>query len=335
MSADRLLPAGACAGCRVDLAGGTLDIWPIGLLHAGASTVNVAIETAVEAWVEPRARGFAVRVGGHSFEAETWETLVDRPDTRLAARIALAYGLPPAGLRLSSASPRGAGLGASSALAVALVRAIERSLGREPSTPDACAALVRDLEAAMMALPTGIQDQYPPLLGGVLVLRYCPGGAEVTRLDVDLEALGARLVVTFSGQSHISGDTNWQIVRRRLDGESRVCQALDGIAAAAAAMPDALVRSDWPAVGRLMSEDWRHRLTLAPEVSTPALERLLRAAAEAGAWGGKVCGAGGGGSVAVLAAPERRGAVLRAMAAAGGVPVEASPRSAGVQSVNR
>jgi D-glycero-alpha-D-manno-heptose-7-phosphate kinase len=104
-------PARAVARCRVDLAGGTLDIWPLGLLHPGASTVNVAVDLAVEVALLPRAAGFTVasdREGEVS--AQTIAELVADPRTALVGRVVEELGLGPCAIRTASASPRGAGL---------------------------------------------------------------------------------------------------------------------------------------------------------------------------------------------------------------------------------
>jgi D-glycero-alpha-D-manno-heptose-7-phosphate kinase len=232
---------------------------------------------------------------------------------------------PPVEIRLKSGSPRGGGLGASSALVVAMIAAGEVLLGREASTAEARSALARDLEAVLMGFPTGRQDHFAALLGGALEIRHEPGGERVRRLDVDLEALGAGLVVAYTGESHLSAATNWQVVRRRLEAEPETVRCFAGIAAAAEAMVPALEAGRFEEVGRLMAEEWRHRSRLAAEVSTPGIEALLARAAAAGAWGGKACGAGGGGSIAVLAPAERRAGVIEALSAAGARVLAASP----------
>ncbi len=324
--------AHASTCCRVDLAGGTLDIWPLGVMHPGAVTVNVALGVNVSASVQPRkGEGYRVVQGDTVVVADDLPGLAGREETRLVAAVGRALDLPPADIELASESPRGAGLGASSAVAIALMAAIDHGMGRPLADVDERAVLVRDLEAAMMQRPTGIQDQYPPLLGGVLALRYPPGGVAVSRLAVNLDALGASLHVAYSGHSHISGDTNWQVIRRRLDGDPVTREQMAGIVEVAAEMATSLTAGDLPAAGRLLDREWQHRRQLAEGVSTPEVEGLLDAARAAGAWGGKVCGAGGGGCVAVLAPPERRKAVANALRGAGGEPLDARPVASGVE----
>jgi D-glycero-alpha-D-manno-heptose-7-phosphate kinase len=192
-------------------------------------------------------------------------------------------------------------------------------------------ALARDLAARLMGLPTGIQDHYPALLGGALEIRPLPGGERVRRLAVDLEALAARLVVVYSGQSHFSAGNNWQVVRRRLEAEPEVTELFEGIAGAAAALAPALEAGDFPKVGELMAREWSCRRRLAEGISTPVLENLLQTARDHGAWGGKACGAGGGGSLAVLCPPERREEVVSALTRAGGEVLRARPTGQPIQ----
>lgn len=315
----------ARAWCRVDLAGGTLDIWPLGLLHPASSTVNVAIDLAVRARVEPAAAGYAVQQGDRRVAGATPAGLAAHDDGALAGRVAEALALPPLTAELASDSPRGGGLGASSAMAVALVAAAEAAFSRPASAAAFRAHLARDVEARLMGLPTGIQDHYSALLGGVLAIHHQAGGEVVQPLPVDLGRLGASLLVAYSGESHFSAGQNWQVVRRRLDHDPEVTALLAGIARVASSMTDVLTAGDLPAAGALMTEEWRLRRQLAPGVSTPTVERLLDLALAGGAWGGKVCGAGGGGCVAVLCPSAGREALAARLAAAGAKPLAARP----------
>lgn len=308
----------ARAWCRVDLAGGTLDIWPLGLLHAQARTVNVAVDLAATARFRRRGEGCRVVQGASVVEAPTADALARTPEAALVGVIASALDLPPFEVELASDSPRGGGLGASSAMAVALIAAAEEELGRPRSTPQRTAALARDLEARLMGLPTGNQDHYPALLGGALEIRPLPGGEVVRRLAVDLDALGESLLVVYSGTSHFSAGNNWQVVRRRLEGEPGITELFDGVAAVAAELVTALEAGDLPRVGELMSREWSYRRRFAEGISTPVLEDLFARALAQGAWGGKACGAGGGGCLAFLCPPDRKPAVAAELERAGG-----------------
>lgn len=311
--------------CRVDLAGGTLDLWPLGLLHAGSCTVNVAIDLPVSVTLRSRSVGYRLDQDGRQLEAASLEELGRHEGGRLAGLVGGFLGLPPVAIEFASGSPRGGGLGASSALVVALLAAGRAFLGQTAADAHTLAAMARDLEAQLMGLPTGIQDHYPGLLGGALELTYPPGGHRVSALATDLEALGASLVVAYSGQSHFSAGANWQIVRRRLEAEAETTALLGGIGEVARQLAGALSAGDLPAVGRLMSEEWSRRRRLADGISTPRLEELLAAGLAAGAWGGKACGAGGGGSLALLAPPTARRAVISALEGLGAEVIDTRP----------
>jgi D-glycero-alpha-D-manno-heptose-7-phosphate kinase len=152
----------------------------------------------------------------------------------------------------------------------------------------------------------------------------------VRRLDVDLAALGASLLVVYTGDSHFSAGSNWQVVRRRLDGDPETVALFAGIAEVASELPAALEAGELPRVGALMAREWSLRRHLAEGIDTPAIERLLGVARSLGAWGGKVCGAGGGGCVAILTPPDRRAVIAAALTAAGGEVLDAPPRAEGL-----
>jgi len=310
--------------CRVDFAGGTLDIWPLGLLHPGAVTVNLAIDIATQVDLRPsvgnsggdraKERGEYRLVAGE--DVRTTRDLshwLEDPATALVGHLASSLGLEPLEIEIHSESPRGGGLGASSAIAVAFIAAAERYTGVEETSVDARSRLARDVEARVMGLPTGRQDHLPALCGGLLAIEHEPGGERITRLEFDLEVLGNSLVVAYSGQSHFSAGNNWRIVRRRLDGDPTVVRHLEEIACTARETVEAFRAGRLDRVGDLMSREWSHRRQLADGISTPQIETMLRTATDHGAWGGKACGAGGGGCVAVLAPPERRREVAAAL----------------------
>lgn len=291
----------------------------------------MAIDLPVE--VELSARpggGYRVVQGGQAREVATADGLVEFPETALVGRVAQALDLPPFEARLASASPRGGGLGASSAIVVALIAAAEVLFGRARSSPERLAVLGRDLEARMMSLPTGVQDHHAALLGGLLDIRYTVGGDDVRRLPLDEERLGSSLVLAFTGQSHFSAGQNWQIVRRRMEGEEEVTRLLQGIADTASELVAALEVGDLEAAGALVGREWSYRRELAEGVSTPGIENLLERARSAGAWGGKACGAGGGGCIAVLAPPERRREVAAAIEGGGATLLAGRPVSSGL-----
>lgn len=319
MSIER--PAGAGVGargwCRADLAGGTLDIWPLGLLHPGARTINVALDLAVEIEMFPSPDLYRVRQGNALVETRTAAELAATDEAALVGLILDQMGVPPVDVTIDSASPRGGGLGGSSALAVAAIASAEVVCGRPESSPQARAALARDLEARLMGLPTGRQDHFPAQLGGVLEVLHEPGGEQIRPLATDLSALAETLLIAYSGQSHFSAGQNWSVIRNRFDAEPETIRCLDGIRDVAKGVASALEGQRLSEVGELMSQEWSWRRRLADGISTDKIEDILTTARRAGAWGGKVCGAGGGGCLVVLCPSTAREQVAAAVKAAG------------------
>ena len=144
-----------------------------------------------------------------------------------------------------------------------------------------------------------------------------PWGCVVSDSTSQVGELGARIVVAYTGATRNSGINNWDVMKRRIDGDPEVTAAFDGIRDAAVGMRHALSTQDWDATARHLQAEWRHRVRLAPGVTTPAITALLETAREAGATAGKVCGAGGGGCLFCLVPPDRKAAVAHALAAAG------------------
>jgi D-glycero-alpha-D-manno-heptose-7-phosphate kinase len=309
----------ALAPARIDLAGGTLDLWPLHVLHPGSTTVNLAIDRFAGCRVGGAKTGLRVRSRDGSLEkaAQTAAELLGEPRTALVGSLLEALEIRrPLDIEFWSGVPFGSGLGGSSALTVALMGALERLSPRNLSGVDRV-DFVRDVETRVLGKPAGVQDYYPPLEGGVHVITFRPGRTSGERLDPDGAAWEKHLTLFDSGVSHSSGMNNWQILRGRLEGDAAVAANLEGVRRAAAAMAEAVRGGDFPAMGRALAGEWEARRKLAPVVSTPTIERAIAAAVAAGAWGGKACGAGGGGCVVFLSPEESTTGVRRALSGLG------------------
>jgi len=309
----------ARAPTRVDLAGGTIDLWPLFLLHDDPITVNAAIDLYARATIEPaRAGGIEIasadRDRSARFEsvAQLQESLRRAPaelefPMRLAAHFLGEAGRDRTACRITTdcQAPAGSGLGGSSTLGIALAKALDRYTGRGLEG-EALLALTRSIETQVLRIPTGEQDYHPALHGGMLALHYTVEGTRVERLPVDPLELGRRTVLVFTGVSRSSGISNWDMLKRHLDGDATVREALERILEATRRMRGALLARDWGAAGEAMGREWEARKRMSPTVTNPGIDRLIDAAMEAGAVSGKVCGAGGGGCVVLWAAEGAR-----------------------------
>ena len=307
------------APTRIDLAGGTLDIWPLYLFHPGAQTVNAAIQLRAACTVTPSDDGqvwIRSEDTGRTLTAATWRELTPDGDNRLLAHIARFFQVEGVSITTRAASPMGAGIAGSSALNVAVCAALARYQGVEYSD-ERLLTLAMNLEARTLGIPTGAQDYRPALYGGVSAVELDPAGVTRVALEIDPLELERRLVLAYSGDSRSSGINNWDITRRHIEGDPALAAHFERIRDIAAALRDALVSRDWAELARQVTLEWRERQALAPGVTTPAIERLMTQTAAAGALAGKVCGAGGGGCVFFLIDPTRRAEVCRAVLEAG------------------
>lgn len=331
----------ARAPTRVDLAGGTIDLWPLYLLHDDPVTVNAAIDLYASATIEP-VSGTGVDIASRDRDQSTrfpdvaalTRALRDAPMEleflmRLAAHFLDRGGSGGCRITTDCLAPAGAGLGGSSALGIALSTALDRFTGRGLD-PERLLSVTRAIETQVLRIPTGEQDYHPALRGGVLALHYTVEGTEVERLPVPPDRLRERTVLVFSGQSRSSGISNWDMLKRHLDGEAGVRNALESINRAAHAMRRALLASSWDEAGAALADEWAARKRLSPTVTTPDIDRMIAAAIRDGALAGKVCGAGGGGCVVFWVRDGRREAVRDGLQRAGAQPLDVHYVSAGV-----
>lgn len=297
----------ATAPTRVDLAGGTLDIWPLGLFYPQAMTVNVAIDRRVSARIRKRDKGVVVASKDTlvRFEAKDVPTLLSTEKPPLAAYILSALGID-GGIEVETHSrvPQGSGLGGSSSIGVAVAAAALAHLGREADR-DTIGPLVRDAEVRAIRVPTGLQDHMAALCGGALAVSFAGGTVRTERLQTDLARIEECLLLVDSGNTRFSGLNNWEVFRGDIEGREGVREALQAIAEAASGIRAALLEGRYGDITALLSREWEARKSLGPGVSTPEIDQIAAIASSVGA-GAKVCGAGGGGCVAVWALPGER-----------------------------
>ena len=326
------------APTRVDLAGGTLDIWPLYLFHPGAVTINAAITRYASCAIETHAPGDSrIRLVSRDTKREeafaSFAALVKakRYKLPLLAEIAKVFR-PENGFTLTtdSEAPAGAGIGGSSAMAVAICAALDRFTSAGKSKVD-WLHISRDAEGIVIRVPTGTQDHYPPAFGGAAAIELPPGGERRVELRVDLRELEERLVLCYTGKPRQSGINNWEVFKAHIDGKDNVFRNLERISEVAQEMRLALERADWTETGRLMREEWDFRKRNLPTISTKTIDRIIDGARRNGALSGKVCGAGGGGCVVLLIEPDSRRRVEAAVVKAGGQLLQMRIDRSGVQ----
>lgn len=295
----------AQAPCRADLAGGTIDLWPLYLFHPGAMTLNFAVNILTTCRITPlKGRGIYLRSldTGREENFESFDAVNARNKFKLpiAGRL-LQFFAPKEGalIETDSESPAGAGISGSSALMIATTAALARFTNRH-LTLEQMRVIAQNVEAQIIEVPTGCQDYYPALYGGVSAIRLDADGIHREAISIAPEEIESRFVLAYTGAPRKSGINNWEVFKSHINGDRRVFRNFERITAIAISMHQALVAGQWDEVGRLLREEWKLRRSNAPGITTPLIDKLISIAGKHGGRAAKVCGAGGGGCLIFL-----------------------------------
>ncbi|WP_395646267.1 dehydrogenase [Terricaulis sp.] len=212
--------------------------------------------------------------------------------------------------------PPGSGLGTSSAMVVALVKAFDE-LFQTRMSPYDVAHMAFEIEREELKLNGGKQDQYAAAFGGLNFIEFGPGdGVLVNPLRIAPEVVAeieASLILFFSGVSRESARIIDEQSRNIAAGQTESIEAMHRLKEIAYRMKQALLRGRVAEVGEILDEGWVQKKRIASVISTPGLDAVYNAAKDAGAIGGKVSGAGGGGFMMFIVDPRKRRQVMRAL----------------------
>ena len=326
----------AKAPCRVDLAGATLDIWPLYLFHDNVVTLNFAVDLFTGCVIETRDDSRIVLRSRDLASEETFESFDDlyRAKRYRLPLLALLvrFFAPGCGINVESVSeaPAGAGISGSSSLMISVACALNKLTGRNYKL-EKIREIAQNVEAQVIRVPTGSQDYYPAMSGGVSAIEYSPAGISRNALPVDPDELDRRFVLAYTGAPRNSGINNWEVMKGHIDSDRAIQRNFDRIAFIACAMRGALERGDWDEAGRLMREEWTARRKNAPGISTLFIDQLVSVTRSAGCIGAKACGAGGGGCVVFLVEPDAKEKVAAVIEASGALVLKAKVARRGVR----
>jgi D-glycero-alpha-D-manno-heptose-7-phosphate kinase len=308
----------ATAPARIDLCGGTLDIWPLNLMFDKAMTVNMAVTVMARASVTARKDGGVEIVSqdqGTRIEFPSMTAVHHHHKLGLVSRLILQFleGKEGVSVVTSSQAPAGSGLGGSSALNIALCAALSRHAGLKLAKPRIL-DIAKDVEAAHLGIPTGLQDYLAALRGGANVFGFPPGGVVIKKIpDGPARELERRVILFFSGAGRSSGINNWEMFRLVIGKDRRTLKLFGDIAARAGDAAGALLMGDMDGFTRAVAGEWSARAKLFTAISTPAIDKAIAAGTRAGARAARICGAGGGGCFFLIADPAERARVIGAV----------------------
>ncbi len=323
------------APARVDLAGGTVDIWPLYLFHSGAQTVNIAIRCYASCVVETRRDRRVVLTSEDQKMRETWENLdaLSRGTSRLPLLQELVkFFAPNTGVDITTQSeiPAGAGLAGSSTLNIALCGALARITGKRLGRR-ALLEIAKNVEAIVIRVPTGWQDYFPALYGGANSVHLGCEGVKRERLALPAAEIERRFVLCYTGQPRNSGINNWEVMKAHIDGDRRVIKNFARITEIATQMREALLKRNWDSVADLLSEEWENRRRSFKGMSTPRIDKMIRETRRHGTLAAKVCGAGGGGCVVFMVRPGSKSNVEIELTRMGGKVIDLRVSTTGLE----
>jgi len=312
----------ARAPVRISFAGGGTDLEAY-YARYGGMVVSAAIDKYFYVFVSPSA-GDGVHISSSDYRSFYRWSREEEPvwdgDLRLPRAILHEFGVRD-GLSafLASEIPPGTGLGSSSTVAVALIKALA-TLSGQRLEPTQIAELAARIEIDKLGSPIGKQDQYAASFGGVNAIYFEKDGVRLEPLRLDLEVradLERRLLLFFTGSSRSAND----ILREQRDatagGSTGVLDALHEIKRAAVECRAVLERGDLTRFGEILDEGWHYKKRLAGSISNPRIEELYQRARRAGAAGGKITGAGSGGFLLLYCEPTYQPALCAEMEAQG------------------
>ncbi|MBC7420161.1 MAG: galactokinase [Bdellovibrio sp.] len=307
---------------RVDLAGGTLDMWPLYNFLGSALTINLAIDIWTKVEIKPRATS-GIKIHSLDLKKE-WEfsefstffSALD-PYLHLYQKVFEKFSAPLINLKFgfelitSSESPIGGGLGGSSSLVISILKATHQLLEiKMPATAD-LVFLAHNIEAEILKTPTGTQDYFPAVTGGLSFIDYTATGTKQTLFPIAGTPLEDHFLLVYTGRSHHSGLNNFEVLKSCVEGDLKVLSALEKIKDIALKMKECIQQKSWHELPKLFQMEFDARIELTPAFSSPEIEKLAKICVAAGALAVKICGAGGGGCVLVWVPPQQRERVIQ------------------------
>jgi D-glycero-alpha-D-manno-heptose-7-phosphate kinase len=310
---------------RVSFVGGGTDL-PAFCDEYGGAVVSTTIDKWIHVIVSPRFEG-DLRISYSRTEIVPSVGEVEHELVKEALRLTgLRRGLDV--VTLADVPSQGTGLGSSSAVTVGLLHALYAYQGIYKS-PDSLAMEASQIEIEVLGKPIGRQDQYAAAFGGFNLIEFLPhgGGVRVEPIVCDpatLVMLHRSLLFFYTGRQR--GTDGVLQKQSEAVATGQAVSAMVRMRDLAYAFRDHLAAGDIAGLGHTLDENWQLKRELVAGVTDPTIDSWYEAARAAGADGGKLLGAGGGGFLLVLASPSRHSAVRAALNELREVPLHFSAR---------
>ncbi len=302
---------------RVDLAGGTLDLWPLYMFVGGACTINLAIDIWTHVRLEPlKSKEVLIHSLDLNYEKKfkNFKEFVDCPDRQLLlVQKVFKFFEISSGFHLQtrSESPVGGGLGGSSSLTISLLKVIRKWKKIKWSVAQ-LVMVASNLEAEILNTPTGTQDYFPAISGGLQCLQYSATGVVARSIPFSRKVLQEKMLVVYTGQAHHSGINNFEVLKNAVARKPQTLGALNQLKEISDQVYRAVKQKKYSLLPALFEQEYKARVELEPSFGAPVIEKLRGLALRAGAEAVKICGAGGGGCTLIWVQPSQRESVVQA-----------------------
>ena len=328
----------AKAPLRVSFAGGGTDVPPFPEQEGGLvlnATINRhaygALRPREDSQIQIESADFGLEIGYDREEGPVFDGKLDL--VKAAIRKLDREGSKGFSLFLHSSAPPGSGLGSSSTLMVTLVGLLKEFHGL-PLTDYEIAELSYHVEREDVGIKGGLQDQYAATFGGFNFIEFHGDRTIVNPLRVNpwiVNELEHNMLLCYTGATRRSDHIIEDQSERLAQGDEDTLAGLRLQKEFAVEMKNALLQRRVDAFGELLHEAWQAKRRLSPRIATPFIEEAYAAARAAGALGGKVTGAGGGGYMLLYCLFDRKHRVAEALTKLGGTVTEFSFVSRGLE----
>ena len=317
------------APLRIGLAGGGTDVSPYCDLYGGAilnATISLYAYATIEILQEPIIVLEALDRSEHFTYQLTDALPIDgKLDLAKGAynHIVKQYGQVPSGFKLSTIvdAPAGSGLGSSSTLMVAIIGVFAEWLNLPLGEYDV-AQMAYDVERVELAMAGGKQDQYAATFGGVNFMEFFKDNKVIVnplRIKQEyLYELENNLLLYFTATSRLSSTIIEAQSKNVTDKNQQSIDAMHNLKEQALMMKEALLKGNIHDIGKILDFGFRHKKQMAKGISNDSLDEIYETALKAGATGGKISGAGGGGFMMFYCPGNTRYAVRKSLASFGG-----------------
>lgn len=313
----------ARAPLRVSLAGGGTDVPPYPQEHGGAvlsMTINkyayVSLERREDFVIEAYSLDYGIKL---SYNVGQEPPIDGNLDLLKATTKRLQLNLGVTAYSHCDAPP-GSGLGSSSAVVVSYVGALASML-KIPLTSYEIAEMAVQIERTDLGIAGGYQDQYACTFGGWNYIEFYGDLVVVNPLRIPSETLNEleySMILVYTGRVRYSAGIIDDQVQRYKKGNIESVTSLHELKRLAGEMKKALLLGKILEVGYLLDVGWQYKRKLSPKISSPTIDTMYEEAKRAGAVGGKLLGAGGGGYLALVCPFNRKYKVIEAMQKIGG-----------------